>query len=503
MNVVKESLVGRFFLWLWCAYEESCFQHLMNKFWQVCRESALVSGLLRESRVMAAWSGSVTCRAINWLINLPVRLLHKLYQLLQGVMDDSFFARLAFDMGEESAVAASWLIAAIMVVPYERWNNAYSLIGFFMVLLLFIAGGMRRDSMRLDVKLVNPYLVFFAAAVVLAGVFSRYTALSSRFLLYHMTCMLCVVVTVSAVKTVTHLVRLAGGAAMGVLVTSLYGVYQRIQGVEVNPSYVDLDLNAGMPGRVYSVFDNPNAFAEVLVMLLPVVLALVLCSKHWISRIAALGIFGVGVIALVMTYSRASWVGFAFSLVVFVFLWDLRLVPICAVLAVVCVPLLPDTVMNRIGTITNLSDSSTSSRFPLYAAAIELIKRSPVRGAGLGTPAVQQYILDRNLYHAEAPFVHAHDIYLQVWAETGLLGILSFVTGMWSCIRGGICAIGKTGCREARLITVGSVAALCGALVCAIADYLWNYPRVMCVFWFLVALILAGIKTCKSEGEQV
>ena len=503
MNIVKESLIGRIVLWFWCAYNESAFQRCMDRFWQLCRQSALVSGLLQESPLTCAWKDSFTCRAMNWLLNLPANILHKIYSALQGVMDKSFFANLAFSMGDEAAVAASWLIALLMVIPYERWNNAYSFVGFFLVLLLVIAGGMRRKDLRLDMKLVNPYLVLFAGAVVFSAIFSRYTALSSRFLLYHATCMLCVVVTVSAVKTAVHLKLLAAGASMGVLVTSLYGIYQRIQGVEVNESYVDIELNAGMPGRVFSVFDNPNAFGEVLVILLPVVLALVFCSRHFVSRAAALGIFCIGAVALIMTYSRAGWIGFAFSLVVFVFLWDIRFVPICAVLAVCCIPLLPDTVMNRIGTITNLSDSSTSSRFPLYAATIELIQKSPVRGAGLGTAAVQKYILDHNLYHAEAPYVHAHDIYLQVWAETGLVGILTFVAGMWSCVCGGIRAVMNTKCHEARLITVGSVAALCGALVCAIADYLWNYPRVMCIFWFLIALILAGIKTCQTESEQV
>ena len=38
-------------------------------------------------------------------------------------------------------------------------------------------------------------------------------------------------------------------------------------------------VNAGMPGRVESYFDNPNTFAEVLILLLPLVLALILCSS--------------------------------------------------------------------------------------------------------------------------------------------------------------------------------------------------------------------------------
>ena len=86
---------------------------------------------------------------------------------------------------------------------------------------------------------------------------------------------MCVLVTVSAVRGTEDLKRLAAGGGVCVLVSSLYGVYQRIQGVEVNESYVDLEVNAGMPGRVESYFDNPNTFAEVLILLLPLVLALV------------------------------------------------------------------------------------------------------------------------------------------------------------------------------------------------------------------------------------
>lgn len=66
----------------------------------------------------------------------------------------------------------------------------------------------------------------------------------------------------------------------------------------------------------------------------------------------------------------------------------------------------------------------------MYQAALEVIRTSPVSGAGLGTAAVQDYISDFNLYHAEAPFVHAHNFYLQVWIEAGLLGFLGFVGSM-------------------------------------------------------------------------
>ena len=187
-------------------------------------------------------------------------------------------------------------------------------------------------------------------------------------------------------------------------------------------------------------------------------------------------------------------------MVVFVFLWKPKLIPGFAVLCVLCIPFLPDTIWNRILTITNFNDSSTASRIPLYEAALEVIKKSPVTGAGLGTAATQAYISDFNLYHGEAPFVHAHNFYLQVWIEAGLLGIIGFVGGMLWNIKRAAHAVRHCDDSAARTITCAAASALCGAMVCGLADYLWNYPRVMCIFWFVFAMAIAGAKLCKVKS---
>src|SRR5699024_7838096 len=117
-----------------------------------------------------------------------------------------------------------------------------------------------------------------------------------------------------------------------------------------------------------------------------------------------------------------------------------------------------DTIFNRILTIFNLEDTSTSSRFPLYAAALEMIKTRPVRGAGLGIDAVQLAIDHMNLYHGTAPFVHAHNLYLQIWLETGLIGLLSYLAAMISALKAAAKACKLRCPQEVRLITIGAAA---------------------------------------------
>ncbi len=399
-------------------------------------------------------------------------------------------------------MAQSWLIMLLWIIPFAYWNNAYSLMGFSLLLVLFYAGSMRRADFQLDITTVGFYPVVLFGAVTLS-VFSSYApSLSLRFLFYHISAALCVVVTVSAVRHVEDLKRLAAGGGVCVLVSSLYGVYQRIQGVEVNRSNVDLKVNAGMPGRVDSFFDNANTFAEVLILLLPLVLALILCSKHLYSKLLAGGTLVVGVAALGMTYSRASWVGIACAMAVMVFLWRPKLIPLCGVLCVLCIPLLPTTIWNRILTIGNFSDSSTMNRLPTLRAAIAVIASRPVRGVGLGTAVPKVFIADWNLYHADFPYVHSHNFYLEVWLQTGIVGVVSFIGAMLWNIKQAARTVRRCQNSAARTITCAAAAALCGAMVCGLADYLWNYPRVMVIFWFVFAVALAGTKLCRLEDMK-
>ena len=505
-TLVRESNLYRLWLTLLSIYDESTVHRILAGIGRWCSRKVDTSILLdlvcREGVVAHAWEGSLLCRILTAVVNFPAWLLHKLYLALKRPFDESFFAGLAFELGEETAIAESWLIMLLWAIPFAYWNNAYNLLGFALLLALFYVRGMRAEKARLDMKAVGFYPVVLFGAVCLSVPLSAYPALSGRFLMYHAVCVLCVLVTVSAVRNAQDLKRLITGAAFAVAVASLYGVYQRIQGVEVNKSYVDVTLNADMPGRVESFFDNPNTFAEVLILLLPLVVALILTAKHWIHRLIACGIFLVGVAALGMTYSRASWVGIFVAAVVFVFLWKPKLIPAFVLLCVVCIPFLPSTIWHRILTITNTSDSSTASRIPLYQAALATIEKSPFSGAGLGTAAVQRFIGDNNLYHAEAPFVHAHNFFLEVWIEMGLLGFLGFCASMLWNIKCAARQVRHCADSAARTVTAACCASLCGALVAGLADYLWNYPRVMSIFWFVFALAIAGIKVCRSTEEN-
>ena len=506
MQLIYNSFLYSLCMFLAERYSESRLRVLIERFlafWgRAIHESRLLSPLFRESAVHRCWPDSLTCRALSFVIGLPGLILNAIYRLLTPLFEDSFFSRLAFEIGDESAITESWCIAALWVIPFAYWNNAWSLMAFSIVLVLYHLSSMHRVERRLDLKSIGLWPLVFFLAVVLAARFSVQRSSSMRFLGYHAAAALCVLATVSVVRHAADLKRLAAGSSVCVLISSGYGIFQRIRGVEVNKSYVDIALNPDMPGRVPSFFDNPNTFAEVLILLLPLTLALILLSRRPALKAISTGIFALGTAALAMTYSRASWVGFALSLAVFVLLWRPRLIPLFALICLAAIPLLPSTVYNRILTITNFNDSSTASRIPLYEATIYALRARPLRGAGLGTAAVQWLIGRMQIYHEHAPYVHAHNFYLQVWIETGLLGLFSFLATLLTTLRAVVCQSDRCADSDARTIACAGAASLAGAMICGMGDYLWNYPRVMVMFWFVFAMTLTGLKLMK-DGEEI
>lgn len=511
METMRSSVLCRALAPLWfflcSSYENSVLGRLIRgiarglKNW--CAGSAILGFLAREGALTRSWRESLLCRILMLLVNLPTRILQWIYGKLRGVFEGSVFADLALSVAEQVPYLVGWVMLAVMVIPYEKWSNGYSYAAFLFCAFLAVFAGMRREKWRLDVKSLGPWLVAFFGMVFVAWVLSAYRAKSVRYIPYYLTCMLCVLVLVSCVERKEQLQRLLGQCSLALLVLGVVGIVQRIMGVEVNASYVDVTLNAGMPGRVYGFYDNPNAFAQVLLLLLPLAVGYLLCTRSWMGRLVGLLAIGAGAASMAMTYSRATWLGLVLAAVVFVLLWNRKLIPAGIVVGLLGLALLPDTVFHRIMTIFNASDTSTTSRFPLYQAAGEFLKLHPLTGAGLGTDAVRAAVKDMNLFHGKDLFVHCHNIYLQIWCEMGIVGLIAFVGGILWSVKEGARAVLKGRCSQpVRLAVIGGVSALMGALLCGMADYLWNYPRVMLIFWFVCGILLAAVRLAGRETAQ-
>ena len=509
MSVAQNSAVVRFILFLWHALCESGRHSAVGRalgglgawFARLGAGSVLCAFARREGAVSRYWPDSIACRLFTGIVNIPCALLKWIYRIGQRWWEGSLICRLLSALGGATPVFIGLFLLVMLSTPHSMWNNVYGFAGAVGLLVLFVIGSAARPKNRLELDRLGPYMTIYMAFICCALVGSLSTHLSLRFFLFHLTSFLLVLVTVSAVRRYEQVHVMVALAVVGLSIAALYGCYQGYIGVEVVPSQQDMNLNADMPGRVYSFFDNPNNFAEQLAMLLPLDLALFLNSR-WRGKILSFISLCLGVAAIGFTYGRASWIGLALAVLVFLALVNWRLVPVLVVLGLLAVPFLPESIYNRILTIGNTEDTSTQYRFAIYDTTKNLMKDYWLRGVGLGNDVMAKVFQTYpTIFDGSYP-IHTHNNYLQMWGETGIWGILAFLGLLLWQFKQAMRALFSQPDRRVKFMLAAAVGGFCGISVVSLAEYTWFYPRNMFTYWFLFGLVAACVKLARLQREK-
>ncbi len=512
MSIAENSILLRFFLGLWQilsgAWGESAVGRMCGRMGRaVCRwvqGSALCRFIWRDGILPQSWHDSAACSLFVLLLNLPCALARWIYRKGKRLWDGSLAFRAVSALGGASFLLLGLFLMGMLMAPHAMWNNIYGLLGAVAVTALFVVGSAARPKHRLEPVIFGPYMLFYLLCIGGALAASLSTSLSLRFFFFHATSFLIMLLTVSSVKRFEQLRLMVALVVAGITVAALYGCYQGYVGVDIVASQQDMNVNYGMPGRVYSFFDNPNNFAELLVMLIPLDLGILLSAKTVRGRFWSFVALIPCVAAIGFTYSRSGWIGLALAVCVFIALENWRLVPVMLVLGVCAIPFLPETIYNRILTIGNMKDSSTSYRFAIYDASADLMRDHWYKGVGLGSDVMKQaFHAYPAMFDGSYP-IHTHNNYLQMWGETGIWGILSYLAVLAYGLKTGVKQFYRTMDRRVRHILAAAIAAFCGILVIGVAEYTWFYPRNMFIYWFLFGVIMSCVKLgrmSRKDGE--
>jgi putative inorganic carbon (hco3(-)) transporter len=163
-------------------------------------------------------------------------------------------------------------------------------------------------------------------------------------------------------------------------------------------------------------------------------------------------------LALIMSWSRGAWLGFAAGVVVLIFFWPRQRwqgVLVTAVVGVLVLGLwqanlLPPAITNRLtsfagdfqlgdvrGVPINDTNYAVLERLAFWQTAIRMAEAEPWLGVGLGnyTAVYDKYAL----INWTTSLGHAHNYYLNQLAETGFFGLLAYLllwlTILWHNVR--------------------------------------------------------------------
>ena len=285
---------------------------------------------------------------------------------------------------------------------------------------------------------------------------------------------------------------------MGATVVCLVGFLQFITGSYKTTKWTDQDMFSDIQGRLVSTFENPNVLGEYLLFIIPFAIAMFLITdkKFWkfVYGCITLG----SLFCMVMTYSRGCWIGLILGIGIFVLMLYPKLLIPLGVLAPFSLFFIPQSIINRLTSIGDLSDSSSSYRVWLWKGTLKMLSDIWPSGIGLGTDA---YLECFSLYaYDEVVAPHSHNTFLHVMCESGIFGIAVFVLLLYFVLRQLFITFKEAKERDSKIMSVALISALLGLMVQAIFDNtFYNYRMYM--LFFAVLSMSSSLYALRKEKE--
>lgn len=201
----------------------------------------------------------------------------------------------------------------------------------------------------------------------------------------------------------------------------------------------EVALSAGNIFRVGGTLGHPNYLGGYLASVLPVALAAAVVQNGKWMRAVTFGIFLSGILVLVLTFSRSAWVvtGAALPVLVGRALLERRktLRPKHLLIAVLAAAILfaPFAYLIKARWVED-DKGATASRLPRFQIGWSVVKSHPILGVGLNNYSLVAHLYETHvttgrsdhrkvfLYYGEA-----HNVFLTLAAETGLVGLFWMV----------------------------------------------------------------------------
>jgi putative inorganic carbon (HCO3(-)) transporter len=309
---------------------------------------------------------------------------------------------------------------------------------------------------------------------------------------------------------------LVGAALIAACAQGLLGIAQFITGR--GPEWFVL---FGRFMRAYGTFEQPNPYGGYLGLTLPLAISVALGLRLRLGRMMACGVVVLMGAGLAMSWSRGAWVGFAAAVLVISLAHSRRTAILAGVavgsLALVLVlstaHLIPPILAERFAGLTAYSavpDVTTAEvteanyalieRLAHWQAAIAMWGDRPWLGVGAGNYAVvyPAYALP----HWPEPLGHAHNYYLNIGAEAGLVGLVCYlilwISALWQAARATQRTEGLP-----RAVALGTLGALVHLGVHSLFDNLFVHTMYLqiAVFLGLLSVLQRDVTLPRAPGQ--
>jgi len=245
-----------------------------------------------------------------------------------------------------------------------------------------------------------------------------------------------------------------------------------------------------------TLFEGPNSLGTLIVMYTGISIGF-LVYKGKPYRYLVFPFLLLSTAAVIATGSRGAWLGFA-GMLTSLTLFNRKLltaVLLIILIAALIIALNPYSYA-RFLSIFSLEKGGNMSRIYIWQASLKMIKDHPVFGLGLGVfpLAFPEYAVAE---HSVDTFTYAHNLFLQIAVELGLVGGVLFFLALVSVYYMAF-SLAKTG----NSVYQGLFASLLGVLIHQQLDIpIWKM-HIGLSFWILVGLVAGFYHLEKTKQKN-
>jgi O-antigen ligase len=269
---------------------------------------------------------------------------------------------------------------------------------------------------------------------------------------------------------------------------------------------IDRALTDSSTPRIGGPINAPNLWAQVLLAVSMLLIFRIIQEKHTIIKFAAVVMLGLMLYIVLNTYSRGAYLVFAIDMILVLFMLRKRFNPMIALagvsILILAFPFLPTTYRDRflsLFVVTSQNgiyqDTSLRGRSSEMLTGLAMFAEHPILGVGAANyPTNYQHYAQIIGIEFRSQARDPHSLYIQVLAETGILGTIAFVGLIWSLLD----ALNKARRAAKRAPHLKDWLPWVTALQLAIISYLLTsiflHNAYFRYFWLLLAMALAGIQ---------
>jgi putative inorganic carbon (HCO3(-)) transporter len=295
--------------------------------------------------------------------------------------------------------------------------------------------------------------------------------------------------------TLSHRTRLRNVILIILIAAGIVGIdglIQKISGIE----FLRQRPIGWARNQTYAItgpFNHYNDLGAYLVIILSLAVALLVSGQ--IKKIYKWVLTTLGILlwlCLLLTFSRGAWLGLISSLFLMLVLSpkNKKWILLCITFITVIIFLIPAARERYLFTFGLGGDAD---RFAVWQIAFRMIKENPFLGKGIGT------FMDYFSIHARGLVVqYAHNCFLQIWAETGIFSLLSFILFIGLILYKGIKAFKE----RTDFLLFGLICGIFGFLVHSFFDTQFYSLQLATLFWSMLGLLMAVINL-KVQNKKI